>query len=197
MIINLLFFVAGTFFGSSLYNPLSTIQNDIAYWTIFVLPCALMLSLWRLTATVLHNNNELRDNRFQEDDDRRIGDEDGRLPNIPYNIFGIRRTSLSGQSQRKLSKINEDDMEECRNDASAISNEQVEALLSRINTLEQMMMKNQEEEKDGTLRQRKGKSSSSRSRSKSPNPTTSTRTPTTPKRVVMTGSVYDVAEVDL
>ena len=42
-------------------------------------------------------------------------------------------------AQRQLSKINEDDMEECR---SAISNEQVEALLSRINTLEQMMMKN-------------------------------------------------------
>lgn len=46
---NGLFFVAYVYFGSPLYNPLNPLQANMAYWLVFVLPCFLMLVLWRLT----------------------------------------------------------------------------------------------------------------------------------------------------
>ena len=47
---NGLFFLAYVYFGSPLFNPLDSLQDRLAYWSIFVLPCFLMLVLWRLTA---------------------------------------------------------------------------------------------------------------------------------------------------
>lgn len=70
---NGLFFVAFFYFGSAIFDPTNAAQNWVAYWTIFVLPCILMLALWRLTNTVMLNKNVLTIKRLEENEDS--GDE--------------------------------------------------------------------------------------------------------------------------
>ena len=92
---NGLFFIAFVFFGSALFDPTDKVQNEAGYWSIFVLPCVLMLALWRLTNTVILNKNYLAIKRLEGNEDG--GDEMSH--NFTDFIVGANRRSIFGEEQ--------------------------------------------------------------------------------------------------
>jgi len=57
--INMCFFVFAVYFGSALFDPTDAVQDMVCYWVIFALPAALLLSLWRLSASVDRGTHNL------------------------------------------------------------------------------------------------------------------------------------------
>jgi len=65
---NVLFFVAGVYFGSAVFDPTLASNIEIAYWSIWALPCFLMFSLYWLTRTVLYGKNNLTKKRVESNE---------------------------------------------------------------------------------------------------------------------------------
>mmetsp|Transcript_24918 Transcript_24918/g.38404 ORF Transcript_24918/g.38404 Transcript_24918/m.38404 type:complete len:137 (+) Transcript_24918:370-780(+) len=104
------FFIIAVYCGSPLYDPTNTTAERISYWSIFVLPLLLMISLGKMSYDVLQENCKMRHTR--EIAYANTGEEGDTIQHglvLPReSIFAA--TSSSPQWLSRLDLVEEDDL---------------------------------------------------------------------------------------
>lgn len=113
IVVNSLFFVAGVYFGSAIFDPINSNQQLVSYWSIWVLPCLLMLSLYGLARTVLLDRNELTKKRIEcGEQGRHEEDVTPRTFSELWSSFNVNKSTRNMSMISKLGTLDEDRSDE-------------------------------------------------------------------------------------